>query len=218
MNEDYQKKIFSAHIKKNLPYQGDVTSQILLNIVKKYVGGEILDIGAGSGALVELLRSHNHTVIGIDTCANLPLVSYGSITDLQFDNDFFDTVFCIEVLEHLTDQQIDIGLSEIKRSLKKDRYFILTVPYNEDLSKNIFTCPKCGEEFHKFGHLQSFNKEKIINLLSRHGFTVKAIKVYALGAMAILPFGRYLNFLFKRLKYDFLARSFVVMAQKIKEV
>ena len=216
MNEEYQVKIFKAQINKGGSYKGDIISKVLIRITEKYIKSDILDIGAGSGSLVKLLTKRRYNAVGIDLCSRSPIVSYGTITDLKFKDSSFNTVFCSEILEHLTDQQMERGLSEVSRVLKNGRYFIITVPYKEDLDKNLCICPKCRFEFHRFGHLQSFSKERIRYLLGKHGFDIKIIGLYTLGAMAKIPFGKYLNFLFKRFNYDFIDKSIIIVAQKRK--
>jgi len=49
-------------------------------------------------------------------------------------------------------------------------------------------------------------------LLQKNGFKVQFIKPFALGAMGFFPFGRYLNFVFKRLKYESISITLIVVA------
>ncbi len=65
-DEDYQKKVFSEHMRKKGVFKGDEVSAILLRIVKSYIAGDILDIGAGSGALVRFLKGRGHQAKGVD--------------------------------------------------------------------------------------------------------------------------------------------------------
>ena len=132
----------------------------------------MLDVGAGSGALIRLIDG----AVGIDLVEN-EIVSKGEITNLRFDDFRFNIVFATEVLEHLNDRDLSKGLSEIWRVLKKEGYFILTVPYREDLRKDRLKCPKCDFEFHRWQHLRSFNEENIRKLLYEHGFKIIETKV-----------------------------------------
>jgi len=224
MNEKYQKNIEVFHKKKFLSknykhqYQGDKVSLLLFSLIKRHtkLKSKILDVGAGTGALVKLLRDKGYkNANGIDLYPKVNFIKEGKITSLNFSDAYYNTVFCTEVLEHLTTNQIEKGLREIRRVLKTEGNFIVTVPYNENLEKNSFVCPKCGHRFHRVGHLQSFNKKRIGSLLKNHGFKIIFMKVYALGAMAKLPLGRYLNFLFKRLEYDSISKTLVIVAKKI---
>jgi len=59
----------------------------------------------------------------------------------------------------------------------------------------------------------SINKSRK-NILLKARYDVISIKVYALDAMAKLPFGRYFNWLFKRLDYQSIGKTMMVVAQK----
>jgi len=212
-SEDYQKKIFLKHIKKKGLFIGDVVSGILFRIVRRYVADDILDIGAGSGALIRLLRDKGFDAKGVDLYSASDDVKLGTITDLPFKGESFNTVFCCDVVEHLAEEQIDKGLTETARVLKKGGHLIITTPYNEDLKLNSCVCPECGHQFHRYGHLQSFDEKRVTELLARHGFQISFLKVYALGAMVKIPFGRYVNFLFKRLQFEFVEKTIVIVAK-----
>ena len=153
-------------------FAGDRRSKMIYNLSKKFIGEKTLDVGAGSGALIRLIEG----AVGIDLVEN-EIVNKGDLTNLRFDNFRFDTVFATEVLEHLDDETLSKGLSEVWRVLKKEGYFILTVPYKEDLNKGIVSCPKCEFQFHKWQHLRSFNEEKIRRILYPHGFKIVEMKV-----------------------------------------
>ena len=212
-NEEQQKVLHQFHAQKGGLFRGDITSGILVKIVKRYIHKDVLDVGAGSGALIDLLEKLGCRTKGIDIHPLSDAIQYGTITDLQFDNESFGTVFCTDIIEHLTDEQLKKGLSEIRRVLKQKGYLVITTPYKEDLRINSYICPECGHVFHRRGHLQAFDEERIKDLLSHYGFTVKLMKVCVLHAMAKLPLGRYFNFLFKRMNYDFMCKTLVVVCE-----
>lgn len=214
-DEDYQKHIFFTHVKKHGVFKGDEISTILFRIVKHYIVDDILDIGAGSGALIRLLKGKGFKAKGVDLYSTLDDIQQGTITDLPFEEASFNTAFCCDVIEHLADEQIDKGLKETARVLQRGGHLIITTPYNEDLKLNSVVCPECGHEFHRYGHLQSFDEKKITELLSKHGFKKNFLKIYALGAMVKIPFGRYVHFLFKKLHFEFVGKTIVVVAQHL---
>lgn len=218
-NKIYQERLEKTSSQKRdiygYKYFGDKVSSIVFSVSKKHVREPVLDVGAGTGALVKTLKSNGYkNVLGIDLYPKVSFIKKGEITDLKFKDSSFNTVFCSEVLEHLTVQQINKGVREIKRVLKPDGRLIVTVPYTEVLEENRYICPKCGHKFHKVGHLQSFDEIRIKKILEVAGFEVISIKVYAFGAMAKLPFGRYFNWLFKRLDYQSIGKTMMVVAQK----
>lgn len=210
-NEEYQQGIFSpiAH-----DYKGEHTASHVCRIVKRFLSSPILDIGAGSGALMRHLKSLGHTVRGVDLCPMSENIEKGSITDLPLDDVAFQTAFLCDVIEHLTDEQISQGLKETYRVLASGGHFTITTPFDEDLERNIVACPECSHRFHRYGHHQTFDRQRIRTLLEENGFKVVFLKVYALGAMGKLPLGRYLHSFIKRFDFEFIGKSLVVVARR----
>jgi predicted SAM-dependent methyltransferase len=218
-NEIYQKNLEkNSHIKRNVTghqYFGDKNAKLLFILTKKIIQEPILDIEAGTGALVQCLWQNGYLKAqGIDLYPKADFINQGVITNLQFESGTLQTIFCIEVLEHLTDKQIQQGLQEIKRVMNKEGHLIITVPYGEVLDENIFVCPECGHHFHKVGHLQSFDKQRIKDVLTQNGFSVISMKVYPLGAMSKLPLGKYMRRLFLKLPYEFIGKTLITICRK----
>jgi len=80
-----------------------------------------------------------------------------------------------EVLEHLSEDALVKALAEIHRVLSPRGMIIGTVPACENLNEQLTVCPCCGEKFHRWGHLQSFDESRLRALLSER-FTVRAIQ------------------------------------------
>lgn len=213
MNEEqYQNSITRNNYRS---YQGNYAANFLVNKLKKYIKSPILDIGAGTGALVKELEKKNFKAFGIDPVPKNAKVQKGSIGKTGFPRNSFNTIFCSEVIEHLSNRQIDEGIIEIKKVLIENGNLIITVPFDEDLEDNSFTCPNCNHRFHKFGHLQSFTKERIRLLLEENGFKIIFLKIFPIGVIAKLPLGRFFYPLFLRFNYDFISKTIIVVAQKI---
>ncbi|MCS7232330.1 MAG: methyltransferase domain-containing protein [Elusimicrobiota bacterium] len=154
----------------------------LLNYTKKFITpkGKVLDIGCGVGKLVANLFREGYEVYGVDVSdvnienlkIKLPHIKFfvGEITKLPFDDNFFDYIFCTEVLEHLLEEDLLNGLKEIKRVLKQTGRLVITVPYKEQLQ--YILCPECGAVFEQGQHLRSFDEQSISNLLIPIGFKI----------------------------------------------
>lgn len=226
-NEEYQVRLEKCSKEKFLnkknkySYQGDVVSGVIFSLTKKFTKkeGSILDVGAGTGAFVSYLKGKGYkNVLGVDLYPKVDFVEQGKITELKFENNSFDAVFCTEVLEHLTTAQLSEGLNEVNRVIKESGFFVVTVPFDEILDNNSFVCPACGHKFHQVGHMQSFDKKRMANLLGEKGFLVKKISVIPLSLMAKLPFPQLywkcLMLLDKRLQ---LGKTMLVIAQKITQ-
>jgi SAM-dependent methyltransferase len=138
-----------------------------------------LNIGVGNGFLEKDLsargwriRSLDPTESAIKRLREMGIeVDMGCIEALPYGNDTFDVVFCSEVLEHLSDSQLNEGVKEVLRVLKPGGYFLGTVPYKEDLNNNKVICPDCGKIFHRWGHQQNFDETKLTTIFS-DGLTI----------------------------------------------
>lgn len=136
----------------------------------------ILNVGVGSGYLESILTQKGVDISCLDPSESaidkireqLKLgeqAQTGYSQDIPFPDASFDYVIMSEVLEHLDDQTIEGTFKEVKRILKSDGKFIGTVPADENLDKSIVVCPNCSEYFHRWGHMQSFSKERLTNIL-----------------------------------------------------
>lgn len=211
-SEKYQKELYLAY---DGPYQGKKTAGVMLPLVKRFLCEPILDAGAGDGALIVHLRSLGFQAVeGVDLAPAADFIQEGSVTCLPFEGDSFRTVFCTEVVEHLQMEQSVKGLKEIFRVLRPGGLVIVTVPDREAVVRNQVVCPYCNQKFHRYGHHQVFDNKKISQLLTECGFKVRSVKPYALGAMAVVPLGRFLNFVFRRLNFESVAVTLLAVAEK----
>lgn len=101
-----------------------------------------LDIGCGTGSVLELLKSTNREAIGVDisrtsieVCKKkkLKCVFYDGV-NLPFADRYFDIVGSYNVLEHIDDAVL--FLSEILRVLKNNGYLVLAFPNFLSITNN----------------------------------------------------------------------------------
>ncbi|HAC66275.1 MAG TPA: hypothetical protein DCF68_22755 [Cyanothece sp. UBA12306] len=154
--------------------------KFLLNQAEKLVNNHsnsvptVLNIGVGNGWLEKNCLSKGWNTYSLDPSEvaikkieeNGGQGKVGMIENIPYDYETFDVIFCSEVLEHLKDEQLDLGLKEINRVLVKGGYLMGTVPFNENLQSNQVVCPDCGKLFHRWGHHQSFNIHSLTSKLS----------------------------------------------------
>ena len=141
----------------------------------KNIKGITLDIGCGSKPYMNMfltdkyigmdieISGHNHEYSPVD-------IFYDGIT-IPFENDYFDSIVCFEVLEHVFNP--DNFLKEANRVLKPDGSAIFTVPFIWDEHEQPFD----------YARYSSFGLK---HLFEKSGFTVVTSKKY-LTDLRLLP-------------------------------
>ena len=145
----------------------------------------VIDVGCGTGYLASLMARSGKTVTAIDI-SQPRLVAFRDIAQRYditqvhadlFDLDYrhaFDALVCQEVLEHL--EHFEQATHHMVSFLKPQGYALFCVPYRENLSAKMRTCPVCHTAYHTNGHLHSFDERKLSETLQRHGFTILRIR------------------------------------------
>ncbi|SPF47675.1 putative Methyltransferase type 11 [Syntrophobacter sp. SbD1] len=88
---------------------------------------KILDIPAGNGLLSDKLRQDGHLVVSADINRERPEFVYANMGNkLPFCDADFDTVVCLEGLEHLVNPQF--AISELCRVCRNDGYIVVSIP------------------------------------------------------------------------------------------
>jgi SAM-dependent methyltransferase len=90
--------------------------------------GRILDAGCGEGVLVEKYAQQGWDIIGVDKNYASAYVREGSILEIPFEDNAFDTIMALDVLEHLDYNQQYPALFELKRVLKPGGTLIFSCP------------------------------------------------------------------------------------------
>lgn len=172
---------------------------------------KVLDIGAGNGFIEELLSQRDIKIYGNDISSvsvnNLKSRFKGefrkeSLYRMKYSRNSFDAVFALEVLEHVPPSKIFNLLKKIKKILRKNGSFILSVPTNEGLEKM---------KNNPSGHVRTYTENLIRAELGVAGF--KVIKLKTLYAFK--------NFYaFKKISSNFLRNRWkpndiIVLARKI---
>lgn len=100
-------------------------------VLQDLPNGSLLDVGAGRGEGIRIAVESGHDpVVGVEPVEYLaggPVI-VGVATQLPFNDNDFDTVMCLDVLEHLVEEDIKPALREMKRVAKN--YVFLTASEN----------------------------------------------------------------------------------------
>jgi len=175
--------------------------QIALEMLRAYVtyrGGKLnnlLDTGCGDGTLAFLIKKEGlaQNVYGVDIDENLLQIAKRrgilvyrvnlEIEKLPFQNEYFDAVLLIDVIEHIIN--IDNILREIYRVLKKTGVLVLSTPNIQFIYHIVRLFMGYGprtsfhrsksvsyyrSELYDGGHVHYFTVKDIYDLLNTYGF------------------------------------------------
>lgn len=160
-----------------------------INEILKLDYSYTLEIGIGNRFVSKYLKQAGAPVITLDICRNLKPDCVGSVTDMPFADNEFDTCLCCEVLEHLPFDFLQYSLREIHRVTKNGAIISLPdaswylglsfktpiqiQPYMVSLPKffhrqHIFN----GQHYWEIGK-SNFALNKIIRIMNGCGFKIK---------------------------------------------
>lgn len=127
---------------------------------------KVLDIGCGIGNYLEELIQRGYSVTGVDVSINMlqiskdhlqkyishPPLGLADIEKLPFNNNEFDIIICVGVLEYL--KRDDFAISEVSRVLKPGGRFFLSLP-------NIVSIKNFLDPYYFFSRGSKFISRKI---------------------------------------------------------
>lgn len=165
-----------------------------------FLKGDILEVGCGIGNFTQLLRSYR-SVWAIDinneyieqTKKNVNGGVRMGVGDIEkgsyfFERQRFDTVVCLNVLEHISDD--NKALENLYKLLRKKGYLILLVPAHQFLY---------GQIDKSIGHFRRYSKKKLESKLKKIGFNIiNSKKVNLLGSIGWFIEGK----IFKKSKIE----------------
>ena len=149
---------------------------LVSSLVRRHVGSEnqlkVLDIGCGTGTNLEVLRNYG-TVYGMDVSPlalsychgrGIDRICRGDATHLPFQDNSFDVVVGVDVLEHLEDD--NAALREINRVCRPGALLIAVVPALQSLWSHR------DEQHH---HKRRYRIRQLRERMIRAGFAVRRI-------------------------------------------
>lgn len=159
--------------------------QRVKRILSLFFGKKVLDVGCSDGTItIEIAKMGNcEIVIGVDVspsaieeaqeklrAQDLPLrkkirFKKEFIEELDFPNDYFDTIFACETLEHIGRGQLEFTIKNLVRMLRKDGNMIISVPNKNPAEKYV---KEKRDRWNWPTHYQYFNKTSLNEHLSRY--------------------------------------------------
>jgi SAM-dependent methyltransferase len=159
--------------------QAFVGSRARLGLLARMVrgSGRVLNIGVGAGGFEAVAIAARIDVYSLDPSQRSiemlrrrfglgERAQVGHGQQIPFADGFFGVVVLSEVLEHLDPVDAAAVVADAARVLAIHGLLVGTVPARERLEDQQVFCPHCGEAFHRWGHRQSFDCQKIRDLLA----------------------------------------------------
>jgi SAM-dependent methyltransferase len=131
-------------------------------LTPEHIKGKLLDAGAGKLPYRHLVKDLCSEYQSIDFQKTHPDLTYvGDVQKMPIGDSLFDTVLCVEVLEHVPDPSA--ALAEIYRVLKPGGRLVLTIPHLMYMHNE----PHDYYRYTKYG---------LTYLLNKAGFSIITIK------------------------------------------
>tara|TARA_Y100000310_G_C20645128_1_gene796107 strand:+ start:1329 stop:2039 length:711 start_codon:yes stop_codon:yes gene_type:complete len=108
----------------------------LLSKVPKHC--KILDAGCGQGLLVEEFKKRGYDIQGIDAFYSSESVRQEDILKNGFDDNTFDVILCLDVIEHFELSDQEKLVKDLARILKPTGKVIYSIPNRGNLTAKIF--------------------------------------------------------------------------------
>lgn len=160
-------------------YDAYVWDARIRNIKKFVPTGNFLDIGCSFGGFLERARVYGYNPYGIEISEyssdfarkrSIPVYT-GNFLDADYQNEFFDVITMIEVIEHLEEPRL--VFEKLYRYLRKGGVAVLQTANFEGKQ-----AMKEGKNYHYYlpGHLYYYSRSNLIEFLSVAGF--RKFKMY----------------------------------------
>lgn len=207
---NFEKEYFERYKEQKL--RTNFFNSLIRNLVKK--NSRILDIGCAYGFYLKYLEKDYETY-GIDISLHAvekakqickdSKIAVMSAERLEFKNNFFDLILCLDVLEHSINPKK--CLENCRAILKNNGFLIVSVPNTKSIFKNLK-----GKDWFAYKdktRISVFDREKWEELFKRYNFEI--LKCFSEGFWDI----SYFKFL-KQLQKIFLIPG--VIQYKLKKI
>jgi len=185
---DYKTKRWGiARIENLITDFHGLTLKFFLADVPSFLPGDeitVLDLGCGGGNIPGFLKDKfpKWKVTGLDISSEVLAIGKKMFPKIEFikapahkipkPNESFDLVTSFDSLEHF--EELDKVLSEVKRVLKRNGIFYISVPLEKQFPTLYWILYKFGwrGKAQFAGHVNFFNDSELRKLLEGYGFTL----------------------------------------------
>ena len=165
---------------ENYETPDEIRIRKMIRFINKNREGKLLELGVTRGSVADNLSKNGTelTLYGIDLynrdIPGVNFIKHDLNNGIPLEENFFDYVVAGEILEHIFDDEM--LLNEVVRVLKNSGKFILSVPNVHFLYDRVTALfgrmPLFAYRPH---HYHFYNKEVIIKLLQKNGFSIEKI-------------------------------------------
>ena len=174
--------------------------EILISLILQYLPqGKILDVGCGTGFILEYLESKyssQYEAWGIDISAiaiqfcqdkGLTKVAQGVLEGNTLPLNNFDLIMFLDIIEHLDDDLA--ALNQAKHYLKSQGQILITVPAYQFLWS-------AHDEIHN--HKRRYTKSQIVELLKQAGYEITFISYFNTFLFPLIAIARLIGNILNR--------------------
>jgi len=162
-------------------FSGMMGRSLLRYTTRRIRIGTAVDVGCGRGQLMRFLMQRGSDVYGADqspesvrlVCAQFAgarRFKGATVGTEGLASEIADTVFMVEVIEHLDDSALENALGEAHRLLKPGGHLVLTTPNEENLDASKIICPNCLTVFHQMQHVRRWSADILAAEVAKYGF------------------------------------------------
>lgn len=193
----------------------DIVWKSIARHLQRYVGlnSKVLDVGAGYCSFINNISAEEKHALDVFSdlrkYADKGVITHNSsscdMKDLK--QDYFDVVFASNFFEHLTKNDLNLTIKEVRRVLKKNGILIAIQP-------NYKYCYK--EYFDDYTHETVFSDASLCNFLENFGFKIEKCvpRFLPFSMKSRLPKLGFLIDAYLSLPYRPLAKQMLVVAKR----
>ncbi len=187
----------------------------IVKYLQRYIPStdKVIELGTGYGSFINQVRAGEKHALDISDVSREHLdqdviFHPGSSCNMKdIPSSYFDCVFASNLLEHLTEEELQTTLLEVRRVLKEGGKFIVLQP-NFRYSYKVY--------FDDYTHKQVFTHFSLANLLQERGFAITKIlpRFIPFSMKSSIPKSVFLVWLYLRIPFKPFAGQMLILSKK----
>ncbi len=181
----------------NYPIVGSLYRRRVELCLSELSGGDkILEVGFGSGVTFLSLKDGYKEIYGLELLARIDEISsafrklnvnlnlkIGSVLDMPYPDNYFDSVLLISILEHLRPETLDKAFFEIRRVLKTGGQVIYGVPVSNPIMELLFRLLGYDIKQHHFSTENQIScaAENVLKRANMNRMKIWGLRTYEVG-------------------------------------